>query len=70
MEYIHFKQYHINADHIREFKTVEDLIQDPRFIHQESGKEREALCKDLFYQVNGKPKTPKDGLKQSPKADK
>jgi len=54
MSYLKFNQYHFNLEHLGKIKTVQDLIADKRFFHQESGKEREALCKQLFNQLNPK----------------
>lgn len=63
MAYIKFNQYQINLEQLQAVKTVQDLVEDPRFLHQESGKEREALCKKLFNQVNPKKTTKKDAEK-------
>lgn len=48
--------YNINADQVREIETLDALKADPRFFHQHAGKEREALCKELFEMVHGKKK--------------
>lgn len=67
MASIQFNQYHINLEQLKDIRTVQDLIDDPRFMHQESGREREALCKKLFNQVN--PKKPKKDIEAAGDTD-
>lgn len=67
MASITFNQYHINTEHLKEIKNVQEMIDDPRFLHQETGKEREALCKKLFNQVN--PKKVKKDADEPTKSD-